>query len=137
MRLLNLYLIIVLAGFSLSAHSKRSLPHTRIAGENDTYQANVTSDKDLTITDAPNTGGVDKIFNLTTTPQELRIGATAKVNRKYVYMEAVSQNVKWGFNTSCNFSLPRKGFFILPVGQNTVVYLCASVGTAQMVGAEL
>lgn len=137
MNLMVKILMVLTLLFGELAHAKKSIQHTRIVNDGDTNQAHVNTDNDLTVTDTPNTSGLDKVFNLTTTAQELKVGATAKTNRKYIYMEALTNRVKWGFNTSCNFSLAKRAFFSLPVGQNVTVYLCAESGTASIVGGEL
>ena len=114
-----------------------SIGTTKLIGGDEVTNADVNTSKELLITDSPNLGGVDKVFNLTTTAQELKVGASAKVNRKYILMEATTNNVQWGFNTSCNFSLKKNSFFMLPVGENTTIYLKASSGTASVIGGEI
>lgn len=138
MKYLNLSLILVVLLFSSMADASRgSIRKSKIVNDAETNFVEINSDKDMQVTDSPNSGGVDKVFNLTTTAQEVRVGASPKTNRKYIYLEALDRNIKWGFNTDCNFSLKRGSFFILPVGQNTTVYAKTSSGTADMVGAEL
>ena len=128
----------MLGMISFSAISqKRSLPHTKITGDDGLSQANVNSSKEITVTDSPNLGGSSLVVNLTTTAVELKVGVNAKVNRKYILMEATSNNVLWGFTANCIFSLKKNAFFMLPVGQNTTVFIKSSVGAATIAIGEI
>jgi len=135
MKLLNYFLIsLLLSGAAFSAGSIRKV---KLTNDNETDFVEVNSSKELTTTDSPNLGGLDTIINLTVTPVELKVGASAKTNRKYFLLEALTNNVKWGFNTSCNFSLKKFSFYMIPVGENTTVYVKALTGTAQVVAGEI
>ena len=133
----NCLILILLAGLLSLTVEARSVQLTQLTGDDEATKVGVNTSKEILTTDSPNSGGVDKVFNLTTTAQEFKVGASAKVNRKYILMEAQTNRVKWGFNTSCNFSLKKNAFFMLPVGTNTTVYLCAESGTATMAGGEI
>ena len=108
---------------------------TQITGRDEVNKADVNSSEELKVYDAP-TIGVDTILNLTTTPVELKISASALTDRVYIEMQAITTKVRWGYNSSCNFDLFKSQFFSLPAGSNCTVYLKASTGTAQVTVAE-
>jgi hypothetical protein len=91
---------------------------------------------DLTVTDVPNQVGINTTLNLTTTAAEGKVGASTLVNRKYVEMQALTNNVKWGYDSTCPFDLFKGQFFSLPAGNTCKVYFKASTGTAQVAFAE-
>ncbi len=97
---------------------------------------NATNDSDETIvTDAPQQG-VSTILNLTTTAQEGKVGGSPLAKRRYVEFEALTKNVMWGYNTDCDFSLSKKGFYSLPCGEGCTIYFKASTGTADVAFSE-
>ena len=130
-------LFLILIALPLFEGVSQSYMRTKIYSKDETRAADVNGSSEVLTTDSPNLGGTDKVFNLTTTAQEFKVGALPKVNRKYILMEATTNRVKWGFNTSCNFALKKNAFFMLPIGENTTVYLCADSGTATMIGGEI
>jgi hypothetical protein len=75
-------------------------------------------------------------LTLTTSPVELKVGATALDKRLYVEMQALDSGVKWGYTTNCEFNLFKNQFFALPTGKNCTIYLKASSGTADIAIAE-
>lgn len=85
--------------------------------------------------DCINTAANDLTLNLTTVAQEVKIGSTRNIKRKYVYMEALSSNIKWGFNTDCKFNLYKNQLIIHPVG-DVAVYMKMDSGTGQATIAE-
>jgi hypothetical protein len=65
-------------------------------------------------------------------------GITPKANRKYFIMEALDNNVKWGFSASTqNFDLFKSQLIMIPVGPNTTVYFKMTTGTGQVVIGEV
>jgi len=98
--------------------------------------AEVTSLGDLQVTDSPNQTGLSATLSLTTTPQEGKVGGSTMTNRKYVEMQALDSNVKWGYNTACPFDLFKNQFFSLPAGENCKVYFKMSVGTGSVAFSE-
>ncbi len=68
----------------------------RISGSNEDNIATVNDVKELHTNDTPQQG-VSAVLNLTTTAQELKVGATALANRKTIEMQALEKNVKWGY----------------------------------------
>jgi len=106
-----------------------------IKGGTSGIKADVNSLKELKVVDIPEQG-VSTTLNLTTTAQVLKVGASALADRKYIEMQATSKNVKWGYNTNCDFDLFKNQFFSLPAGENCIVYLKASTGTATIAVSE-
>jgi hypothetical protein len=91
---------------------------------------------ELAVSEVPNQEGVDIILTLTTSAQEAKVGANPLPNRKYVEMEALGDNVKWGYNTNCRFRLFKNQFISIPAGPNCRIYLRTTTGTAQVVVGE-
>ena len=107
----------------------------RITDSNENNIAAVNDITELQTNDTPQQG-VSAVLNLTTTPQELKVGANALANRKTIEMQALEKNVKWGYNTNCEFDLFKNQFFALPCGENCTLYLKASTGTATVAVSE-
>jgi hypothetical protein len=107
----------------------------RITNSDEDQFVGVNSISELSVNDTTQQG-TDIILNLTTTAQEIKVGVSALSNRKYIFIEALTKNVKWGFTTDCIFSLPKKGFYIIPLGENATVFAKASTGTAQLAAGE-
>ena len=98
--------------------------------------SNATNSEDeLIVTDSPQQGD-STTLNLTTKAIEGKVGANAMTNRRYVEFEALTSDVKWGYNTSCPFSLPKKGFYVLPCGEFCTIYFKAANTTAQVAFSE-
>lgn len=97
---------------------------------------NSTTLGDLTVADVPNQTGLNAILNLTTTAIEGKVGANALTNRKYIEMQGLTTNVKWGYDSSCPFDLFKNQFFSLPMGENCKIYFKASTGTAEVAFGE-
>lgn len=107
----------------------------KIGNKAGTYIVEVNSDNNLLVIDTPQSGTSD-ILSLTTTAVELKVGANTLVNRRYIEMQALDKNVKWGYTTDCEFDLFKNQFFALPVGEDCIIYLKASTGTADVAIAE-
>lgn len=108
---------------------------TRLTNGDETNIVEVNSIDELATNDTPQQG-VSTVLNLTTTAQVLKVGASALVNRKVIEMQALTKNVKWGYNSTCEFDLFKNQFFALPAGENCVMYLKASTGTADVAISE-
>jgi len=91
---------------------------------------------DLSVSDVPNQTGLSATVALTTTAIEGKVGGSTMVNRKYIEMQALSSNVKWGYDTTCPFSLFKDQFFSLPAGENCKVYFKMSTGTGSVAIGE-
>ena len=107
----------------------------RITGGDENNVAAVNTANEVLSNDTPQQG-VSTILNLTTTAQELKVGAAALVNRKLIEMQALDRNIKWGYNTNCEFDLFKNQFFALPAGENCTIYLKTSTGTASIAISE-
>lgn len=94
----------------------------------ETNAVGAKSNNELLASDCINTSASDLVLALTTTAVEIKVGGTRLTNRKYIFLQALSSNVKWGFNTTCNFDLFKNQFFVLPTG-NVTVYIKVSIGT--------
>lgn len=98
-----------------------------------------TVNRELLASDTANSpgGGVDTVLALTTTPSEGKVGGTPKSDRKYVIMEALSTNVKWGFsNSTQSFDLFKSQLVIFPAGPNTTIWFKVSAGTGSVAFGE-
>lgn len=91
---------------------------------------------DIQAADVPNQVGLNIILNLTTAAVEGKVGASTMANRKYIEMQALSNNVKWGYDSSCPFDLFKSQFFSLPAGENCKLYFKMSTGTGQVAIGE-
>lgn len=80
--------------------------------------------------------GIDKVEAVGTTAIELKVGANKLVGRRYVYMLALDNNLSWGFNTSCNFTLTRQSFLAIPCTDACVIYIRSTSGTNNMTIGE-
>ena len=108
-----------------------------LAGD-ETTPVGVSDKQELWIRDTHDNGGVDTILNLTTSATEGKVGGDRRVNRKYVIMEALDKNIKWGFsNSTQSFDLFKKQLIMVPVGENTEIWLSMSSGTGSVSFAEL
>jgi hypothetical protein len=92
---------------------------------------------DLQTADVPNQAGLSVVLNLTTTPVEGKVGASTMVNRKYIEMQGLSTNIKWGYSLASQpFDLFKSQFFSLPAGANCKIYFKMSVGTGSVAIGE-
>ena len=108
-----------------------------ITGDDESYAAKVSALKELATADVLNNGGEDKILTVTTSPIELKVGASRKVNRKYVIIEALDSNVKMGFSSTTQ-SIPifKDQIIMMPIGENTQVWLKADSGSRNVAIGE-
>lgn len=113
---------------------------TRLIGSqidgSETTPVGATTDQDLKVGDLINHQGVNATLSLTTAAVEGKVGASRLVGRKYIEMQAITTNVKWGYDTSCPFDLFKNQFFSLPISDICAVYLKASAGTASVAIGE-
>lgn len=113
---------------------ENSLPR-KITGENEEHCADVTPQKEITIADTHNGGGLDTILLVDSgTPKELKVGANRKTNRKYVVFEAQDTGITWGFsNSTQSFDIFKSQLIMVPVGENTEIWFSAANGTQNKV----
>jgi hypothetical protein len=109
---------------------------TRLIGSqtdgNETNPVGATTDQDLKVGDLINHQGVNAILSLTTTAVEGKVGASRLVGRKYIEMQATTNNVKWGYDTTCPFDIFKNQFFSLPISDICAIYFKSSTGTASV-----
>ncbi len=104
----------------------------------ETTPARVTPNQDLGAVDTVNTSALSSQITLSTTPVELRVGASRLVNRKYIWMEALDNNIKWGFGpntTDCRFDIFKSQLLSFPVG-NVPIYAYVTTGSALIAFGE-
>lgn len=106
---------------------------------NETDYVKVSTNQELAIRDTHDNGGLDTILPLNAvTAVEGKVGALTKDERKYIIMEALDTNVKWGFsNTTQSFDLFKSQLIMVPVGPNTEVWFIMSSGTGSVAFGEL
>ncbi len=79
---------------------------------------------------------VETTLSVNTTPQVVKVGGSNLENRIYVFIQPAGQNVKWGFSTSCVFSVPKDASVWIPVNDGQNVYLKTTAGTVNVAVAE-
>jgi hypothetical protein len=93
---------------------------------------------ELGTSDILDNGGLDTVLALTTTAVEGKVAGAAKANRKYFIMEALDNNVKWGFsNTTQSFDLFKSQLIMVPCGPNTQIWFKMSSGTGNVAIGEV
>ena len=111
-----------------------------VTGSEDNY-VGVTDNNDMMVTDTANTLGANGALAVSTTAMELRVGATAIVDRKFITIQPKGTGMFWGYSngvTTLNGSeLFKKQTMIIPVGFNVKVWLIASTGTVDVRIGEL
>lgn len=107
----------------------------RLTNGAETNIADINSILELSVNDTPQQG-VSAILALTTTAVILKVGASPLANRKSIEMQALTKNVKWGYNAACEFDLFKNQFFALPAGENCSIYLKVSTGTGSIAIGE-
>lgn len=105
---------------------------------NETNPVGASENQEVWIRDTHDNGGLDAILELTTTPTEGKVGATVKLGRKYLVIEALTTNVKWGFSsTSQSFDLFKSQLIMVPLGENTQIWFSMASGTGRVAFGEL
>jgi hypothetical protein len=107
----------------------------------ETVPAKVSPNQDLGTADVLNNGGLDLVLALTTTPKLGVVnvdGITAKADRKYFLMQALDQNIKWGFtNTTQSFDIFKSQLVMVPCGPNTQIWFKMASGTGSIAIGEV
>lgn len=80
--------------------------------------------------------GEDTVLSLTTTAVIARVGGSNKTNRSYVFLQALDNNVKWGFDTNCRFDAFRNQIITIPASSSCDIYVKADSGTPDVVVGE-
>ena len=80
--------------------------------------------------------GVGSVLSLSTVEQVVKVGVSQLVGRAAITIQALSDNVKWGYNSDCDFDLFKNQLFFLSIGAATV-YIKVSTGTGSAAIGEL
>jgi len=121
----------------LEASDSTKIIGSSSSGDESNY-VGANANNEVYIRDTHDNGGLDTILNLTTTPSEGKVGVLRKTNRKYVIMEALNKNVKWGFsNTTQSFDLFKSQLIMVPIGENTEIWFKMSTGIGDVAFSEL
>lgn len=107
----------------------------RITGSDEANNAHVNPLEELSVNDTPQQG-TSATLTLTTTAVELKVGASPLSGRKYIEMEALDKNIKWGYDSSCPFNLQKAKFYALPCGEDCTIFLKTTQGTSDIAIAE-
>ena len=102
----------------------------------ETNPVKATTLGEIQAVDFPNQTGLSGLVALTTISVEGKVGISTMTNRKYIEMQAISSNVKWGYDATCPFDLFKNQFFSLPAGENCKVYFKVSTGTGSVAIGE-
>jgi len=90
----------------------------------------------IIVTDIINQPGVNTILPLTTIAIEAKVGATALTNRHVVNLQALTKNVKWGYDSTCPFDIFKDQFFALSAGDLCTIFVKVSTGVGSIVVGE-
>ena len=111
-----------------------------ITGNEDNY-AGVTDNNDLMVVDTPNTSGLHAALSVGTTAIELKVGATALLDRKFVTVQPKGTGMFFGYSnavtTATGTELFKNQTLIIPVGAGISVWLIATAGTIDVRIGEL
>lgn len=119
----------------LQAAQTIKLVGSTTTGAESTY-AKVTPNQEIGATDTVNTSATSTTINLTTTAVELKVGANILVNRKYIWLQGLENNIKWGFTlTDQPFDLFKSQLLTFPIG-NVPIYAKMSSGTGSIAFGE-
>lgn len=117
-----------------------SAQQVKIVGQSpngsETNAVDATSLGDMFVVDVPNQEGLSITLPLTVVSIEGKVGVSTMTNRKYIEMQALDNNIKWGYTTSCDFNLFKNQFFSLPAGSNCKVYFKMSTGVGSVAISE-
>lgn len=93
-----------------------------------------TTDRELTNVDTINHGAIDAVLTVTNTASEGKVGASRKVNRKYIWFMPItvptSPNawILWGFTGSTqSFKVFKDQLLCFPIGSGTEVWFKSPV----------
>ena len=93
--------------------------------------------------DSVNNGAVDGVLALTTAASEGKVGASRRVDRKYIWMQGITVTsgatpyILWGFsNTTQSFRLYQDQLMVFPIGENTEIWFKMPTGTGSVAFGE-
>lgn len=79
---------------------------------------------------------VETTLTATTTAQIAKVGVSNLTNRRYLFLQAKSNNVKWGFTSACLFDLFKDSNVWLPVNEEQDIYIKTTSGSVNVIVAE-
>lgn len=89
------------------------------------------------IAEVINYNSAQTTLNVTTTAQEVKVGASRLADRKAIFLLPLDANIKWGFTSGSQpFLLFKRQFIILPIGDNVAVWTSTITGTGSLVVGE-
>lgn len=91
---------------------------------------------ELKVTDRINQQGEDVQITVTTTAQIARVGGSNKTDRNYVFLQAIQNQVKWGFDANCRFDAFRNQLIVIPASEDCDIYIKANSGSRNIVVGE-
>lgn len=99
-----------------------------VGGE--TTPVKVSTNQDMGVSDILNIASTSGVLTLLpSTVYQLKVGAAALANRKYVIMQALDPDVKWGLGAASQpFYAYQSQIIMLPVGDLTAVYFSTESG---------
>lgn len=91
---------------------------------------------DLGSVDTCNVSGLSGTIALTTVAVELKVGVSRLTDRKYIWLQALDNNIFWGFAPgTCVFPIFKNQLLSFPIG-NTPIYAVMSTGTGNIAFGE-
>ena len=101
----------------------------------ETNPMDVSAKREAYTNDAIRASSLDSVVSLTTSAVELKVGVSALADRKYLIIEGLSANIKWGFSSgSQSFDLFKNQILMIPIG--TAVWAKVSSGTGSIAVGE-
>ena len=109
-------------------------------GSEDNY-VGATTNNDLMVVDTPNTEATYGALTVTTSAQEVKVGASALTNRKLITIQPKGTGIFFGFSnavtTANGTELFKDQTLIIPVGQNVSVWVIGTAGSVSVRIGEL
>ena len=105
---------------------------------NGTNLADVSNNKELETADILDNGWLDTTISVTAgTPKEIKVGGSAKANRKMALIQPLDGKIKFGFSASTqNFELFKRQFAEFDAGPGTAIWVDAVSGTVSVAVGE-
>jgi len=111
-----------------------------ITGSEDNY-VGATTNNDLMVVDTPNTSAVYGALTVTTSAQEVKVGANPLTNRKLIIIQPKGTGIFFGFSnavtTANGTELFKDQTLIIPAGQNVSIWVIGTAGSVSVRIGEL